>query len=117
VTVNPLSAVCPLCRSEVRFRCLKSSGVPAGKPHKRRVKLALALAAHADPLLDASFPRVGPCGFCGPQFDQRHRVIDAIAGRLEGGEGREEAAGDYGLPVAAVDVIAAWAKRWPGAWG
>jgi len=92
-------------------------GTLARKPHVRRVRLALALAAHADPALDALFPRLGPCGFCGPQFDQRHRVIDAIAGRLEGGEGREEAAGDYGLPVAAVDVIAAWAKRWPGAWG
>jgi len=115
--VDPLTAVCPHCRSEAGFRCLAANGTLARKPHVRRVRLALALAAHADPALDALFPRLGPCGFCGPQFDQRHRVIDAIAGRLEGGEGREEAAGDYGLPVAAVDVIAAWAKRWPGAWG
>lgn len=114
---NPLTATCPRCDAYPGEVCTTRSGAFTRKPHLRRARLAVALAAHADPSLDAFFPRLGACGFCGPQFDQRHRVIDAIAGRLEGGEGREEAAGDYGLPVAAVDVIAAWAKRWPGAWG
>jgi hypothetical protein len=116
VTVDPLSAVCPHCRSEAGFRCLAANGTLARKPHLRRVRLALALAAHADPALDAFFPRLGACGFCGPRFDQRHRVIDGIAGMLAAGEDPEVVAEEFGRTPEAVDVVMAWAKRWPGAW-
>lgn len=77
----------------------------------------LIIEAHADPALDEHFPRVGPCGLCGtPGLDQRHRVVDAIAGRLDAGEGPEEVAGDYLLSVEAVEAVEAWAAKWPGAW-
>jgi hypothetical protein len=116
VTVDPLAAPCSHCDAKPGQRCMMLSDW-ARSPHKARVRLALALAADADSLLDAYFPRLGPCGLCGtPGLDQRHRVADAIAGRLEGREGRTEVAEDYGLPLEAMDVIEAWAKRWPGAW-
>ena len=59
----------------------------ARKPHASRVRLAHAVAAHADPALDAFLPPLGPCGVCGvPGLDQRHRVVDAIAEALAAGE-------------------------------
>jgi hypothetical protein len=115
VNVDPLTAVCPVCRSEAGFRCLTSAGTPARKPHVRRVRLATALAAHADPALDALFPKVGPCGFCG-LFDQRHRVIDAMAGMLAAGEDPEVVAEEFGRTPEAMQAVREWAKRWPGAW-
>lgn len=78
--------------------------------------LGPVLAAHADPALDAFFPRLGPCGICGVAgLDQRHRVVDAIAGRLAAGEDPGEVAADYGLSLDAVQAVAAWSARWPEA--
>ena len=81
-------------------------------------QLALLIKAHADPVLDEFFPPIGPCGMCGTAgLDQRHRVVDAIAGRLAAGEDLEDVAEDYLLPVKAVEAVRVWAARWPGAWG
>jgi uncharacterized protein (DUF433 family) len=75
------------------------------------------VVAHSDPALDAYFPRLGPCGLCGtPDLDQRHRVVDAIAGRLAAGEDPVEVAADYGLALDAVEAVLAWLARWPEAW-
>jgi len=75
------------------------------------------VAAHADPRLDRWFPAVGPCGICGtPGLDQRHRVVDAIAGRIAAGEGETDVADDYRLPLEAVLTVMAWAADWPGVW-
>lgn len=116
--VQPESVACPYCRAPAGQRCGIRGwlGRPA-RPHKRRVKLALALAAHADPALDAHFPHLGPCGICSvPGLDQRHRVIDAIAGSLAAGEDPEVVADDYAVPLAAVQTVTEWAARWPGVW-
>jgi len=43
-------------------------------------------------------------------------VVDAIAGHLDAGEYPEEIAGELAVPEDAVKAVAAWAKRWPGAW-
>ena len=81
--------------------------------------LEAAVEAHADPALDAH-PGLGPtspCGLCGvPGMPQRHRVVDAIAERHAAGEALDELAEDYGVPLDAVETVAEWAKRWPGAW-
>ena len=85
----------------------------ASKPHVARKKLALLLAADADPVLDERFPKRGPCLVCGtPGLDQRHRVADAVADAVLAGEGEEDVAADYELPVAAVLVAAEWKRRW-----
>jgi hypothetical protein len=79
---------------------------------------ALAAAAHADPALDA-YPELGPvspCGLCGSGLPQRHRMVDAIAGRLAAGEGEEDVAADYLFSLEVVAAIRAWMVRWPGAW-
>jgi hypothetical protein len=79
---------------------------------------ALAAAAHADPALDA-FPGLGPvspCGLCGSGLPQRHRVVDAMAGRLEAGECPEDLAEEFGVSRGAVHAVALWMVRWPGAW-
>ena len=116
--VDPLNVECPYCRSEPGEGC-STGDRKAARPHKVRVKLALVLAAHADPALDA-FPELGPvsdCGLCGtPGLPQRHRIVDAIAGRLAAGESVEECAADYNLLPDAVEAVEAWAQRWPGAW-
>jgi len=89
----------------------------ARKPHKARVKLAVVLAAHADPALDEFFPHHGPCLLCGtPGLGARHRVIDAIAGQLAAGEDPEVVAMEMDRTDEAVAAVAAWAQRWPGAW-
>lgn len=89
----------------------------ARKPHAARVKLAAAVQAHADPVLDEHFPKIGPCGLCGvPGLDQCHRVVDAIAGMLEAGEDPDVVAEEFGVGMAAVKAVTAWAARWPGAW-
>jgi hypothetical protein len=117
VTVDPLTVVCPHCWSEAGFRCLTSAGTPARKPHVRRVRLATALAAHADPALDEHFPHHGPCQICGiPGLGARHRVLDAMAGMLAAGEDPEVVAEEFGRTPEAVQAVQEWAKRWPGAW-
>ena len=113
---DPLTVGCAHCGAEPGQRCGTISDW-ARKPHAVRLKLALALAAHADPALDAFFPPMGPCGLCNvPGLDQRHRVVDAIAGGLEAGEGADEVAEDYGVSREAVDAVLAWSRRWVGAW-
>jgi hypothetical protein len=100
----------------------KGDGVPPftatmAVAYLARRKLALVLAAHADPSLAAHFPELGPCLLCAtPGLDQRHRVIDAIAEQLTAGESPEELAGDYAVSLDAVQAVQAWALRWPGAW-
>ena len=118
MSTNPMTVTCPECASEAGSRCCTRSRLPARKPHERRVRLALAVAAHADPALDAFFARGSvPCGLCGiPGLPQRHRVVDAIAGRLAAGEDSQDVAADYLVSVDAVRAVEAWAARWPGAW-
>lgn len=118
---DALSVVCPYCAACGGFRCLVAeTGCWARRPHVKRARLALAVAAHADPALD-EWPQLGPvtaCGICGvPGMNQRHRVVDAIADAMAAGESAEEVAEDYGLPLAAALAVAAWAERWPGATG
>lgn len=116
MTTYPLSVSCSGCGAREGQDCTTRSGRPA-RPHARRARLALVLAADADPALDAYFPRLGPCGICGtPGLDQRHRVVDAIAGMLEAGEDAADVADEYGLSLDAVHAVSAWAARWPGAW-
>jgi hypothetical protein len=91
---------------------------PARGLHAARLRLSLAIAAHADPLLDGAWPDTGPCQLCGvPGLGARHRVIDAMAGRMEGGESPGDVAADYGRPLEAVLAVQAWAAKWPGATG
>lgn len=105
-----LSVTCPHCGNPPGMRCGSVSGW-ARKPHKRRV----ILAAHSDTALDEWFPLRNPCGVCG-WLPQRHRVVDAIAGRLAAGEDLDEVADDHGLSVAAVEAVTEWAAKWPDAW-
>jgi len=56
-------------------------------------------------LLDLVGPHRGPCGICGGP-DARHRFADAIASRVRGGDGADDVAEDYGMPVAAVQMLA-----------
>ena len=115
--VDPLTAPCPHCCRASGFRCLTANRTLARKPHARRVRLATALAAHADPLLDALFPHHGACLICGiPGLGARHRVLDAMAGMLAAGEDPEVVAEEFGRTPEAMDVVTEWAKRWPGAW-
>jgi uncharacterized protein (DUF433 family) len=68
----------------------------------------------SDPV-DRWYPRLGPCGICGvPGVDQRHRVIEGIADRVAGGEGEEDVAADYGVPVEAVAACVDWVRDHPG---
>lgn len=76
-----------------------------------------AVAAGADAALDVFFPRLGPCGVCGVRgLDQRHRVVEAIAGMLAAGEDLDVVAEEYGVTAGAVAAVAEWAAKWPGAW-
>lgn len=117
---NILSAYCPHCRAFPAADCVTRDRAPARKPHKARVRAALALAAHADPALDA-LAGLGPtsqCGVCGtPGLPQRHRIVDAIAGRLEAGEGEDDVAADYRLFPEVIEGLKDWMIKWPGAWG
>lgn len=64
--------------------------------------------------VDRWFPRRGPCGICGvPGVDQRHRVIEAIADRVNAGEGEGEVAVDYDVPVEAVRACLDWVQAHP----
>ena len=113
---DPLSVTCPLCDAAPGERCMAVSDW-ARKPHAARRRLALVLTAHADPALDEFFPHHGPCGLCNtPGLGARHRVIDAVAAMLAEGEDPEAAAVEYEVPLPAVQAVAQWAARWPGAW-
>jgi hypothetical protein len=121
---GPLSARCPYCHAAIGERCVSAMDwgrlpqPPARRPHKVRVKLATAVAAHADPALNA-FPELGPvspCGLCGSGLPQRHRIVDAIAGRIAAGEDPDEVGADYDLSPEALEAVQAWARKWPGAW-
>jgi uncharacterized protein (DUF433 family) len=46
-------------------------------------------------------------------MDQRHRVIEAIADRVNAGEGEQDVATDYDVPVEAVRACAEWVKVHP----
>lgn len=116
---GPPSAPCPYCWSSPGRRCVSSGGWPRGA-HTARVKLAqlvTAVQAHADPALDGWFVATGPCGLCGVKgLGARHRVVDAIAGRLAAGEDPGEVAEDYGVRPEAVGAVRNWMGRWEGAW-
>lgn len=113
-----LAASCSHCGAEPGKRCMAVCDW-ARKPHAARVRLSLALAAHADPLLLPWFPRIGPCGICGvPGLDQQHRVIDAIADHMEAGEYPEEVQAEFPwVPLDGVLAVRAWSLKWPGATG
>lgn len=114
---DPLSVPCSRCKVPAGEKCISWPGRYDRKPHAPRVRLAFVLAAHADPALDAFFPRRGRCGLCWtPGLDQRHRVVDGIAGMLAAGEDPEVTAEEHLVPPEAVEAVQAWAKRWPGAW-
>ncbi len=64
--------------------------------------------------VDAWFPPLGQCQLCGvPGADQRHRVIEAIADRVTAGEGDEDVAADYNVPVEAVAACVDWVAGHP----
>lgn len=64
--------------------------------------------------VDRWFPRRGPCLVCQvPGADQRHRVIEAIADAVEAGDGEEDVARDYGVPVEAVRACVDWVRDHP----
>lgn len=53
--------------------------------------------------LSEHFPADGPCGICGDTIlGQRHRVIDAIAGRIRAGDDPSSVAEDYGVGLRGV---------------
>ena len=113
MTTDPLTAECPYCLMPPGEPCSTETGKVV-RTHKARAKLAYALAAHADPALD-EWPQLGPvsaCGLCGSGLPQRHRIVDAIAGRLAGGEDHEDIAADYGLPMSAIQAIIEWDAKW-----
>lgn len=117
MTPDPLTVACPYCRAGAGDECCTYRDTLATRPHVRRGRLALALAAHADPALDEFFPPIGPCGICSvPGMPQRHRVIDGIAGMLEAGEDPDVVAEEYGTSPEAVAMVTLWMVRWPGAW-
>jgi hypothetical protein len=114
---DPLTVTCPYCQEPPGNRCGTVSAY-SRMPHKARVRLALAMAAHADPALPGQ--GLGPmsaCLLCGSGLPQRHRIVDAIAGHLEAGEFPEEIADELSVPAAAVVSVREWMRRWPGAWG
>ncbi len=53
----------------------------------------------------AEIPERGPCGICGDP-DARHRVLDAIAGMVRGGDDAASVAADYGVSVRVVEWAA-----------
>ena len=64
--------------------------------------------------VDRWFKRLGQCGICGVRgADQRHRIIEAIAGRVDAGEDEAQVAWDYGVPVEAVAACLEWVREHP----
>lgn len=111
-SARPVLAECPRCGSEGKDRCVTASGRPASKPHRARV----VVTAHQDSALDIWFPSLGPCLLCGPRLDQRHRVVDGIAGMLAADEDPDVVAGEHGVSQEAVGAVAGWMEKWPGVW-
>jgi hypothetical protein len=114
VYVDPLTVRCPYCATVAGGHCTAEPSLRQRRPHAARTRFALEMAAHSDPALDA-FPGFGPtspCGICGSGLPQRHRVVDAIAGRLAAGESEEEVAADYDLPLEAARLVGEWARKW-----
>jgi hypothetical protein len=119
VITDPLAVRCRYCWSLAGTPCTSGAlkPLPRSRSHKVRVRDALAVAAHSDPVLDEVMPDPGPCLLCGVAgLGSRHRVIDAAAGSLAAGDDAETCALEYGMSLEAVAVIAEWAERWPGAW-
>lgn len=58
----------------------------------------------AEPRYDLVGPGRGPCGLCG-HSDARHRLYDAIQGRVEAGDDVESTASDFGLTADTVQAI------------
>lgn len=114
-TFDPLAVTCPHCKEPPGSRC-GTVNAYSRKTHQARVKLALAVAAHTDPALDAHFPMRGECGLCGAGLPQRHRVVDAIAGALEAGETEQDVIDQFGVSLDAVMAVTAWMNKYPGAW-
>jgi hypothetical protein len=112
---DPLTVACPRCDEPPGNRCGTINDY-SRRPHAARVKLALALAAHADPALDAFFPMLNPCALCGSGLPQRHRMVNAIAGALQAGETAQDIMAELEVSLDAVMAVTAWAQRWPGAW-
>lgn len=116
MTPDPLTVACSHCDAKPGQRCMAVCDW-ARKPHAARRRLALVLAAHADPALDAFFKMRNPCGVCGvPGLPQRHRVVDSIAGALEAGECEQEVMEELGVSLDQVMAVTAWAAKYPGAW-
>jgi len=60
------------------------------------------------------FPCLGPCLICStPGADQHHRVIEAIASAVNAGDGEEDVAADYNVPVEAVRACLVWVREHP----
>ena len=116
MTPDALTVTCPWCGEPPGNRC-GTINAYSRKPHVRRVRLALAVAAHADPALDAFFPLLCSCGVCGvPGLPQRHRVVDSIAEQLAAGEITEEISAELDVTFEAIGAVREWMQRWPGAW-
>lgn len=54
--------------------------------------------------VDEHLRPTGECGICG-WLDARHRVLDAIVGRVTAGDSARSVAEDYGVPVRFVGRI------------
>lgn len=118
-----LTAECPYCGAGPGDPCVTVRGgyspqpTRARTPHGSRRRLAVVLAAHADPALDRFFARTGQCGLCGtPGLDARHRRVDGIAGMLAAGEDPVVVAEEYGTTMGGIEAVQEWVNRWPGAW-
>jgi hypothetical protein len=118
-TVDPLTVKCSWCWMPPGEPCSIVKDGRVTRPHKARIRVATRMAAHADPALDA-WPQLGPvtpCGLCRSGLPQRHRIVDVMASRMAMGEVVEDLAADYpSVPVAAIEAVAEWSKRWLGGW-
>lgn len=114
---DPLTVACRYCRASKGRPCRTASFkvLLPSRSHKVRKGDALAVAAHSDLVLDEHFPLRSPCGCCG-WLPQRHRRVDGIAGMLAAGEDWDVAAEEHGVPFGAVESVARWMVKWPGAW-
>lgn len=78
-------------------------GVSTAAERRKQARVAETLRSD----LDRYFPPNGPCAFDSHPLGARHRVIDAIAGRVRAGEDCWDVAADYGVDVVAVTVALA----------
>lgn len=67
------------------------------------------------PDIEAVMGTGSECLICGGP-DSRHRVLDAITGRVRAGDSEEDVAADYEYPLEVVDrIVACWdddTQRW-----